>query len=101
MSELLVQFLEWVAVSPHFLWRVPVVIVAALFGWAVWMWLWDVSWPWARLVLKILGRFFSRIADALEWLPCKSKATVAYLEHILRVCDGTHAGCPHHGEIAT
>ena len=87
-------FLWWIVTSPHFIWRVPLVIVGALLGWAIWMWLWTVFWPWARLILKILGKMFERVADALDWIPSKSRATVGYLEHVMGLCE--RYTCAHH-----
>lgn len=89
-------FLFWVCTWPLILYRLPLTIVLALLCWAIWLWLWEVWWPWAKLVLKIFGKLFERIGDALEWLPRKSKATVVYLEHIMNLCEGDANRCPHH-----
>ena len=95
MSETLLNVWWWIVTPPHFIWRVPVAILCALLGWALWMWLWDVFWPWARLILRVLGKMFEKVAEALEFIPRKSKETVAYLEHVMRLCACPGYGCPH------
>jgi hypothetical protein len=88
---MLTQLWWWIVTPPHFLWRVPLVIVGGLLAWGLWWWLWDVGSPWAKLALRLLGRAFDRVAEALEWIPRKSKAAALFVSHVFGVCDGKPA----------
>lgn len=94
--EMLGRFWWWIVTPAHLFYRVPLVILGALIAWAVWMWLWEVFWPWAHLILKALGKLFGKLADALEFIPRKSKQAALYLEHVMDLCDGTVYGCEFH-----
>lgn len=86
MKEAIINSIFWIITSPHFLWRVPLVVIGALLSWAIWWWLWDVFKPWMNLSLRILGRVFDRIGDLLDFIPKWSNRAALYVEHTLRVC---------------
>ena len=78
---------SFVASHPvHLLWQVPAFIVGALLCWAIWLWLWHTAWPWASLILRILGKGLGKVGDALEFIPEKSKELATRAEHSLGLC---------------
>lgn len=76
MKLFILSWLAYVFTWPELLLRVPAAIVLGIIAWTLWLWLYHIAWPWARVVIKVLCRFF----ELFEIIPRKSKEWAEIVE---------------------